>query len=123
MDTYMSATLPWTSWKVPIGLSELLALMDVRDHHVHGCLHDADGAGRQNGTLVVEPGHQHVDALADLAKHVLLGHFTVLENEFAGFRTAHAELVELLGHGKPGKSFSTRNAVMPFGPASGSVLA
>jgi hypothetical protein len=35
--------------------------------------HDADRPRRQHRPLVVEPGHQHVDALALLAEHILRG--------------------------------------------------
>ena len=93
----MSATLPCTSWKVADRLAELLALVDVGHDDVHRRLHDAERARRQHGALIVEAGHQHVDALADGTEHVLFRHFAVLEHEFARVGAAHAELVELLG--------------------------
>ena len=87
-------------------------------------LHDAERTGREHGALVVEAAHQHADALADRAQHVLLRHFAILEDELAGRRAAHAQLVELLRRpGSPCSRFSTMKAVMPRGPAAGSVLA
>jgi hypothetical protein len=80
----MSAILPCTSWKVPIGWR----------------LHDAERARCQHRALVVEAGHQHVDAAADLAQHVFFRHFAIVEHQLAGVGTAHAELVELLRGGK-----------------------
>ena len=65
-------------------------------HHVEAGLHDAERARREHHALVVEAGHQHVDALADRAEHVLLRHLAILEHELAGVGAAHAELVELL---------------------------
>ena len=81
------------------------------------------GPAGEHHALVVEARHQHVDALAHLAEHVLVRHLAVLEYELAGVGAAHAELVELLRGGKPLKPFSTMNAVMPRAPAVGSVLA
>ena len=52
---------------------------------------------RQHQALVVEPAHQHPHAAAHLAQHVLRRHLAVLEDQLAGVRAAHAELVELLG--------------------------
>ena len=100
MVVYMSASLPCTSWKVPIGCVELLPLVHVGDHHVHGRLHDAERARRQHRALVVEAAHQHVDALADLAQHVLGRHLAVLEHQLARVGAAHAQLVELLRGGE-----------------------
>ena len=55
---------------------------------------------RQHGALIVEPAHQHVDAAAHLAQHVLGRHLAVVEDQFAGVGTAHAHLVELLRGGE-----------------------
>ena len=79
-------------------LAELLTLMDVGHDDVHGRLHDAERSGRQDGALVVEAAHQHIDALAEGTQHVLLGNLAILENQLAGRRAAHAHLVELLRH-------------------------
>ena len=65
-------------------------------HDVHAGVHDAERAAGEHGALVVEPAHEHVDALALLGEHVFLRHRAVLEHELAGVRAAHAELVELL---------------------------
>ena len=81
-------------------LAELLALVDVGHHHVEAGLHDAERPRRQHRPLVVEARHQHVDAASDLAEHVLLGDLALLEDQLAGIRAAHAELVELLGGGE-----------------------
>src|SRR4029450_8182625 len=86
--------------KLPDRLPELPALVDIGRDHVHACLHDAERSGRQHHALVVETGHENSDAVADLAEDVLLGDFAVLEYQFAGVGTAHAELVELLRGGK-----------------------
>jgi hypothetical protein len=103
----MSAILPCISWKCRWA-AELLALVDVGHDDVERRLHEAERAGGKHGALVVEAGHQDLDALPRLAEHVVLGHFAVLEDEFAGFRAAHAELVELLGDGEAGKVCSRR---------------
>src|SRR5205807_6183188 len=44
--------------------------------------------------------HQHIDAIADDAEHVLGRHFTIGEYDLAGIGAAHAELVELFAGGK-----------------------
>ena len=74
--------------------------MDVGDNHVERRLHDAERPRRQHHALVVEAGHQHVDAAADGAQHVLGWHLAILEHQFAGVGAAHAELVEFLRGGK-----------------------
>ena len=51
---------------------------------------------RQHHPLVVEAGHQHVDAVADGAEHVLLRHLAIRKHQLGGVGAAHAELVELL---------------------------
>ena len=58
------------------------------------------GPAGQHRALVVEARHQHVDAAADLAEHVLFRHLAILEHQLAGIGAAHAELVELLRGGK-----------------------
>ena len=77
-------------------LAELGALMDVGNDQVEAGLHQAERACRQHRALVVEAGHQHVDAVADDAEHVLGRHLAILKHDFAGVGAAHAELVELL---------------------------
>ncbi len=74
--------------------------MHIGHDHVERRRHDADRAAGQHDALVVEAGHQHIDALALLAEHVLERHLAILEHQFAGIRPAHAELVELLRGGK-----------------------
>ena len=54
------------------------------------------GPAGEHDALVVEARHQHVDAVADGAEHVVLRHLAIGEHEFAGVGAAHAELVELL---------------------------
>ena len=58
------------------------------------------GPGREHHALIVETGHQHVDAVADRAEHVLLRHLAILEDELRRVGAAHAELVELLRLGE-----------------------
>ena len=55
---------------------------------------------RQHGALVVEAAHQHVHAAPLLPQDVLRRHLAILEHEFAGVRSAHAELVQLLRGGE-----------------------
>ena len=74
--------------------------MHVRHDRVHAGRHDAERAAGQHGALEVQPRHQHVDALAQAAEHVLERHFAVLEHQFSRVRAAHAQLVELLRHGE-----------------------
>src|SRR5256885_2468707 len=81
-------------------LPELLALMEVRDDHIHARLHNAQGPAREHGALVVETRHQDVHSLARLRQYAFLRHLAVLENKLAGVRAAHAQLVELLRRGK-----------------------
>jgi hypothetical protein len=83
------------SWNSPIGLPNCCACMQVGQHLVDAGLHDAHGAAGEHGALVVEAGHQDLDAHAFLAHHVLGGHLAVLEHQLAGVGAAHAELVEL----------------------------
>ncbi len=78
--------------------------MHVGEHHVETGGHDAQRPAGENDTLIVEAAHQHLDTAVDLAEHVLFGYETVFENQLAGVRAAHAQLVELLGGGKAGKS-------------------
>ncbi len=53
-------------------------------------------AGGEHRALIVEAAHQHVDAVADRAQHVLLRHLAIGEHQLRGVGAAHAELVELL---------------------------
>ncbi|MDT4822676.1 hypothetical protein FQZ97_558830 [compost metagenome] len=82
------------------GLAELLAVVDIGNDHVHHGLHDAQRAAGQDGAFVVQAAHQHLDAAVDLAQHIFLGDFAILEHQFAGVAAAHAQLVQLLRHGK-----------------------
>jgi hypothetical protein len=63
MGTYLELANP---------LAELLARVDVRQDDVEGGGHQTQGPAREDEALQVEPTHQHVHALVDLAKHVLL---------------------------------------------------
>ena len=85
-----------------MGPAELLALVDVGQHDVHAGAHDPQGPGGEHRALVVEAAHQHGDAAAHLADHVLRRHLAVLEHQFGRVGAAHAELVELLGGGEAG---------------------
>ena len=88
--------------------AELLSLVHIGKHHVERRLHQAERPGGEHRALVVEAGHQHADALPDLAEHVLLRHLAILKDQLAGLRAAHAELVELLGDGETRESSSRR---------------
>ena len=67
--------------KLADGLAELLPLVDVGHHHVQTRLHDAQGTAGQHQALKVQSAHQHPDSVALFAKHVLLRHFAVLEDQ------------------------------------------
>ncbi|MGY4454234.1 hypothetical protein ACVWZR_008894 [Bradyrhizobium sp. i1.3.1] len=82
-------------------LAELFSLVHVGHHGVHAGRHDPERAARQHRALVIEAGHQHLDALADLAEHVLLRHLALVEEQRIGVGAAHAELVEMLAVGEP----------------------
>jgi len=41
--------LPCISWKLADRLAELLALMDIGQHHVEAGLHDAERPGGEHG--------------------------------------------------------------------------
>src|SRR5690606_13109080 len=92
-------------------LAELLALVDVGNHHVHAGAHDPQRPTREYRPLEVEPAHQHVgtapDAgfgiVADAAQHVLGRDLAVVEDQLAGGAAAHAHLVELLRHREAGE--------------------
>jgi hypothetical protein len=62
-------------------LAELRALVNVRNDQIEAGLHHADRARRQDRALVVETGHQNVDAVALDPEHVLGRHFAVREYE------------------------------------------
>ena len=57
--------------------------------------HRADAHARKHHALIVEAGHQHLDALAFFPKDILVRHFAVFENQLSGIRPAHADLVEM----------------------------
>lgn len=79
-------------------LAELLALLHVVDGDVQSLLHQADWPGAQHQALIVQAGHQDVHALVQLAQDVAPWHLDVLEDQLAGRRASHAQLVELLGN-------------------------
>ncbi|MNV41332.1 hypothetical protein D3C71_1329660 [compost metagenome] len=74
--------------------------MHVRHHHVHGRSHQAERTTGEHHALIVQTGHQHLDATADHTEHVGFGYFAILEDQLAGVGAAHAELVQLLRRGK-----------------------
>src|SRR5690606_40231350 len=76
--------------------TELLALMDVGDHHIHAGLHDAKRSRCKNGALIVEARHENAHALIDLAEHIFFRHFAIFKHKLCRVRAAHTELVELL---------------------------
>ncbi len=77
----------------------MFALVHIGKHHIQARLHDAQRPGGENHALIVEPAHQHGDAAVQRPEHVLLRHRAILEHQFAGVGTAHAQLVELLSRG------------------------
>src|SRR5215471_1160366 len=65
-------------------LIELDTLVHVREHDIETRDHDSERAAGEHCTLVVEAAHQHVDAAALLAQHVLHRYLAVGEDELAG---------------------------------------
>ena len=74
--------------------------MHIGHHHVEAGLHDSERTRRQHRALVIETGHQHVDAAIDLAQHILFRHFAIIEHQLSGVGAAHPKLVEFLRGGK-----------------------
>ncbi|KAI3480412.1 hypothetical protein L1887_57426 [Cichorium endivia] len=81
-------------------LAELLAVVDIRNDQVHARLHDAGRAAGEDHALVVQAAHQHLHAAVELAEDVLRRYLDVVEEQFAGVGTAHAQLVELVAAGE-----------------------
>ena len=80
------------------GLAELLPVVDVGDHDIKAGLHNAGRPGREHGALIVEAAHQDARTGAHRAHDVFFRYFAIVEHQFAGFRAAHAKLVEFLGN-------------------------
>ena len=94
---------------------ELAAFVHVGDHHVEARLHEAEGPRREHEALVVEAAHEHPRPLPDPAEHVLRRHLAVVEDELAGVRAPHPELVELLRGREPGHSLLDEERGEPAG--------
>src|SRR5687767_3762257 len=77
-------------------LAELLALADIGQDDVEARLHDPDLDSGEHRALVIEAAHQHLGAAILLAHHVLGRDEAIVEHQLAGWRSAHAELVDLL---------------------------
>ena len=104
-------------------LAELLALVHVRQDDVEARRHDAERPAREHRALVVEAAHQHVDASAFLAQDVL-GRTSQSSNTSSQvFEPRMPSLSSFCAVENPFMPFSIRNAVMPRGPACGSVFA
>ena len=71
-------------------------------------LHDPERPSGQHRALVVESAHENVDALADLAQHVLGRHLAILEDELAGVEPRMPSLSSFCAVEKPLKPFSMR---------------
>ena len=54
-------------------LTELLALVHIRDHDVEAGLHDPKRTSRKNNAFVVKAGHQDIDTVANRTQHVFSG--------------------------------------------------
>jgi hypothetical protein len=101
---YRSASFPWISWKLPIGAPNCFTLAHVRQHQIQARLHDAERAAGEHDPLVVKAAHQHLHAASRLVQDVLERHTAIVEEELAGVRAAHAELVELLRGAEAGEA-------------------
>ena len=76
---------------------ELPALLRVLDRLVHAALGDPDAAGRDAVAAAVERRHRDLEAVADLAEHLVVGHLDLVERQLGGVGGAQAELaVDLL---------------------------
>ena len=85
-------------------LPELLALADIGHDQVERRPHDAERPAGEHDPLIVEAGHQDPRPLAFRAEEVFGRHLAIGEDELAGLRPAHAELVELARDGEPGRA-------------------
>jgi hypothetical protein len=95
----------------------------VRQHLVQAGLHDADPDARQHHPLVVQAGHEDAHAPPLLA-HDVLGRTSQSENTSSPVSDPRIPSLSRCGDWtKPGVPFSTRKAVIPREPASGSVFA
>merc|ERR1711879_331751 len=109
--------LPLHQLEIGNALAKLLALVRVRHSDIHRRLHDAEGTGGQDESLVVKATHEHVHTLANLTEDILLRNLAVLKHELARVRAAHAELVELLCSGEAGHALfdeERRDAAAPL---------
>ncbi len=100
-------------------LVELLTLVDIGHHHIHGSLHNANRASGQYGTLVIQPAHQYAYAFSFVTENVFSGNGAILEHQLTSVGTAHAQLVELLGGGETGHAFFDNKGGNAFGTRSG----
>ena len=83
-------------------LAKLFAFPDIGHHHIKTGSHDANTNASQNHPLIIQPRHQHRDAAAFLAQHIVKRHRAIVKDQLAGVGGPHAQLVELLRRGKPG---------------------
>lgn len=77
-------------------LAKLFPLVRVGNGVVARRLHQAQRTARQDESLQVQAGHEHLDTATHLAKHILARHDHVFEDELARLTPSHADLVELL---------------------------
>ena len=79
-------------------------------------VHQPRADPRQHHPLVVEARHQHVDALALMAQHVLEGDLHVLEDQLGRVRAAHPELVEMRAGREARHGLLDQEGGDPLGP-------
>ncbi len=63
-----------------------------------------------------EPAGHDMDTVVVLAHQVFGRHFAVFKHQFGGRRSAHAHLLQLARHGKPGELLFHDEGADPFGP-------
>ena len=83
---------------------ELLALLRLRHGAADERLHAADGAAAQARAAVVQDPHRDLEALADLAEHVLCRHAHLIEGDRgrAGGANTHLVFVRAVTDAGPG---------------------
>ena len=91
----MSANMNCMPWNAAIGLPNCSRSLHVADREVERALRDAQSLRRDRRTREVERPHRVLEALVDLADHVLGRNAHAVEDDLARGRAADAHLVFL----------------------------
>ncbi len=89
--------------EVADGFAELLAVMNIGQHRIHTGLHDAQRSAGEHHAFIVQATHQHLHAAVFRAQNIRRRHLAILEHQFTGVGTAHAQFVELGRAAETGK--------------------